>query len=203
MVIRALIFDLCDTLVRTAGITKLEEVPGIHSGEEVERWLRASPLFPAYERGEVDTEVFLGALRADLGLELAIGELGAAFAGLILHEIEGMPQLLQALHPYYPLYALSNNNPLLWQGIQQVSPAIGLFAEIFLSQEIGLLKPDPRAFAYVLEQIGLPAQEVVLVDDNPACVAQALALGLHGLLFTDTQALRRDLEGLVGKSCRI
>ncbi len=193
MVIRALIFDLCDTLVRTAGITKLEEVPGIPSGEEVERWLRASPLFPAYERGEIDTETFLGALRADLGLQLSTGELEAAFAGLILHEIEGMPQLLQALHPHYPLYALSNNNPLLWHGIQQICPCLGLFAGVFLSQEIGLLKPDPRAFVYVLEQIGLPAQEVVLVDDNPACVAQAEALGMRALLFTDAGQLRRDL----------
>lgn len=56
MVIRAFIFDLCDTLVRTAGIAKLQEAPGIVSGEAVERWLRASPLFPAYERGELDTD---------------------------------------------------------------------------------------------------------------------------------------------------
>lgn len=198
MVIRAFVFDLCDTLVRTAGIAKLQEVPGITSGEEVERWLRSSPLFPAYERGELDSEVFLGALRADLGLRLSTRELGAAFAGLILHEIEGMAQLLHALHPAYPLYALSNNNPLLWRGIQQVSPSIHLFSRIFLSQETGLLKPDPRAFGHVLEQIGLPAREVVLVDDNPACVEQARALGLHALLFTETGALRRELEVLTG-----
>lgn len=194
--IRALVFDLCDTLVRTAGITKLEEVPGINSGAAVEGWLRASPLFPAYERGEVDTEVFLGALRTDLGLVLSTSELGAAFSGLILHEIEGMPQLLQALHPHYPLYALSNNNPLLWHGIQQVSPSIGLFAGVFLSQEIGLLKPDPRAFGYVLQQIGLAAHEVVLVDDNPACVEQARVLGLHALHFRDAEALRQELAVL-------
>lgn len=198
--IRALIFDLCDTLVRTAGITKLEEVPGIPRGEEVEGWLRASPLFPAYERGEVDTETFLGALRTDLGLGLGTEELGRAFSGLILHEIEGVPKVLQALHPHYPLYALSNNNPLLWRGIQEICSSLDLFSGIFLSQEIGLLKPDPRAFVYVLDRIGLAAGEVVLVDDNPACVAQAQVLGLHALLFVDSEILRRDLAGLLGET---
>lgn len=40
--------------------------------------------------------------------------------------------------------------------------------------------------------------EVVLVDDNPACVEQARALGLHALLFTGAGMLQEELKTLTG-----
>lgn len=49
--IRALIFDLCDIVVRTAGL------PGLA------QWFCQSAEFVAFERGEIGAATFLAALR--------------------------------------------------------------------------------------------------------------------------------------------
>ena len=42
-----------------------------------------------------------------------------------------------------------------------------------------VLKPDPRIYALVLERLGLPAQECLFVDDQPANVEGARAAGMQ------------------------
>ena len=200
--IKSIVFDLCDTLVRTAGVKALLALPGTalkHDETSLCQWFSTSPVFAAYEKGQATTEEFLEALRTGLGTSVSPDQLRCAYQALILCEIEDVPQLLRQLGCKYPLYALSNNNPLLWSSIQCVSPALELFERIFLSQEIGLLKPDPRVFHYLLEQIGCAAVETVLVDDNPACIRRADALGLHTVHFTSAANARRQLDQLFGQ----
>jgi putative hydrolase of the HAD superfamily len=45
------------------------------------------------------------------------------------------------------------------------------------------------------------AHEAIFIDDIPANIAAARALGIDGILFTTVEQLRRDLEarGLAGK----
>jgi 2-haloacid dehalogenase len=199
--IKALIFDLCDTVVRTAGLPGLAHLPGVegrHDAQSLERWLLDSAEFPAFERGEIGAAAFLAAFRQGLSLHATDDELQNAFEGLILHEIEGVSPLLRRLAADYPLYALSNNNVLLWRGIQRVFSALDVFEQIFLSQEIGLLKPDPAAFRYALDQIGCRPQEAVLIDDNPRCVAAAAELGLETVLFYNAAKTAQELAEILG-----
>ena len=199
--IKALIFDLCDTVVRTAGLTGLAHLSGIegpHNAQTLERWLRDSAVFPAFERGEISADAFLAAFRQDLGIHATDDELCSAFEGLILHEIEGISPLLRRLAADYPLYALSNNNVLLWRGVQRVFSALDVFEQVFLSQEIGLLKPDPAAYRYALDQIDCQPQEAVLIDDNPRCVAAAAELGLATILFRDAAKTAQELAETIG-----
>ena len=50
----------------------------------------------------------------------------------------------------------------------------------------GILKPDPRAYTLALEALGLPAERVLFVDDQPANVAGAEALGIPTVQFDVT-----------------
>lgn len=200
--IKSIVFDLCDTLVRTAGVKALLALPGTafrHDETSLSQWFSSSPVFPAYEKGQATTAEFLEALHGGLGTSASLDQLRCAYQALILCEIEGVPQWLRQLGCEYPLYALSNNNPLLWGSIQRISPALEFFERIFLSQKIGLLKPDPLIFHYLLEQIGCEAEETVLVDDNPACIRGAGALGLHTVHFTGAAHARHQLEQLLGQ----
>ena len=68
---------------------------------------------------------------------------------------------LARLAPDYRLFALSNGNADLARcGIGQYFEA-GLAA-----RDAGMLKPDPRIFAILLERVGLEAHEVVHVGDD-------------------------------------
>jgi putative hydrolase of the HAD superfamily len=46
-----------------------------------------------------------------------------------------------------------------------------------------ILKPDPRAYGLAVDAFGLPANEIVFVDDQPRNVAGASAVGMHSLHF--------------------
>ncbi|NKB67890.1 MAG: HAD-IA family hydrolase [Candidatus Latescibacteria bacterium] len=197
--VRVLLFDLCDTLVRTAGVKALLNLPGLEAGHDeasLTAWFQDNPVFFAYEKGQVTTEQFLATYRR-LGVTASPTELVSWHEALILHEIDGMPRLLQDLYGRYPLYVLSNNNPLLWRGIQRVSPSLRFFQDVFLSHRIGLLKPDPAAFHYALEQMRCPAGEVVLIDDNPQVVAAARALGMGTVHFATAEQARAELGRLL------
>jgi 2-haloacid dehalogenase len=77
---------------------------------------------------------------------------------------------------------------------------LGRFADIVVSGDERLLKPDPAIFALACERAGIEAKEAVFVDDSSANVAAATAFGLTGLLFSDAGTLRADLGrlGLLG-----
>jgi 2-haloacid dehalogenase len=70
------------------------------------------------------------------------------------------------------------------------------FETIVVSGEEGIVKPDARIFRLVLERMGLRAGGTVFVDDSPANVAAAAALGFETVLFRDPPALRTALEAL-------
>jgi len=203
---KVLIFDLCDTVVRTAGVGALLDLPGLRScydAEGVDEWFRRNPVYFAYEKGEATTGQFLESMRRDLCPTADPDELALAYEHLILHEIDGVAELLTRLAATFPLCALSNNNPLLWRGIRRVCPSLPLFGRIFLSHEIGLLKPDPAAFRHVLEQIGCAAEEAVLVDDNPICIARAEELGMEAIHFRSAFQARGALDELFGEEEKI
>ena len=191
---RALLFDICDTLVRTAGVPGLLKLPGLegrYCAGDIERFFVESEVFRAYERGEVSTDAFFTAFCGRFKLEIDREQLQRAYEGLILHQIEGVAEWVRGLAAQYPLYALSNNNPLLWRGTQRVCTVLDCFEQVFLSHYIGLLKPDARAFLHALEQMDCAVAEVVLIDDNPRCVQAARALGMGAVLFEDAQGAAR------------
>lgn len=73
------------------------------------------------------------------------------------------------------------------------------FGPVFMSCEIGHRKPEQAAFAHVLEQIGLPGEQVVYLDDFPEYVAAAAELGIHGIVHSgDVAATRAKVEALLG-----
>lgn len=199
--IKALIFDLCDTIVRTAGVPGLLNLPGIngrYEATDIENWFVGSEVFRAYERGEVDTGAFFAAFCSDLKIDVDTAELNRTYEALILHEIDGVAALVRRLSADYPLYALSNNNPLLWSGTQRVCTVLDHFEEIFLSHEIGLLKPNPHAFLYVLRQIDCEPAETILIDDNPNCTEAAGRLGMETVLFKDAAKTAHSLSTIPG-----
>jgi 2-haloacid dehalogenase len=73
---------------------------------------------------------------------------------------------------------------------------LDLFEGIVVSGVEMVAKPDPVLFRILLDRFALVPQETVFVDDAPANVAAAKALGMVALLFTDPARLRADLSRL-------
>ncbi|MFC6354859.1 HAD family hydrolase [Luethyella okanaganae] len=71
-----------------------------------------------------------------------------------------------------------------------------LFEHVFVSGELGLVKPDAAIYEHVLDQLGIVATQMVFVDNRPANVRGAEALGITTHLFTSAGELRRFLTEL-------
>ncbi|MFF0250855.1 HAD-IA family hydrolase [Streptosporangium sandarakinum] len=57
-----------------------------------------------------------------------------------------------------------------------------LFDHHVISEAEGVAKPDPRIYRLTLERMNLAADECVFVDDNPANLLPARALGIETVL---------------------
>ncbi len=71
------------------------------------------------------------------------------------------------------------------------------FDHIAISAEIGVMKPGAKAYQTILDMLGLPAGECVFIDDQPANIDAAHALGLHGIVFRDNTTCLAALERLL------
>lgn len=51
------------------------------------------------------------------------------------------------------------------------------------STETGIRKPDPRAYQLAIDGMGIPANELVFIDDSPYYVEGGKAMGMHCVLL--------------------
>lgn len=65
------------------------------------------------------------------------------------------------------------------------------------SHEVGVAKPDPRAYAVTTEQLGVEPGEVVFLDDVEGHVETARAFGWHALRHEGTSASIAAVERLI------
>ena len=99
-----------------------------------------------------------------------------------------------------PLYALTNFGAEFWAGFRPVQPIFDLFADVVVSGEERVAKPDPRIYEIAEARFGLPPHALFFTDDNPANIAAAAARGWRAHLFTDAPGLEAELaaHGLLG-----
>lgn len=71
-----------------------------------------------------------------------------------------------------------------------------LFEHVVMSGALGLLKPEPAIYEYLLDELRAPADRVAFTDDLVANVAGAAGMGIHGIHFTSAAALRGELARL-------
>ena len=111
-----------------------------------------------------------------------------------LGEVPGTTQIVRELHAHgVPLIGLTNWSDELYPHAPAMFAFLDLLDGVVVSGTEGVAKPDPGAFAIVRDRAGLPYDELVFVDDRADNVAAAVALGMHGIVFTDADSLRSAL----------
>lgn len=98
----------------------------------------------------------------------------------------------------YHVCALSNTNPVHWNYCRRYFIEAGyvpeeLFEHVWLSCDLGLVKPDPEIFRVVLQQSGFEADQTLFVDDNQHNCDVAEQLGIH----TFCPPIRSDWTGQI------
>jgi 2-haloacid dehalogenase len=105
--------------------------------------------------------------------------------------VAGTPELLEELRAAgAPLFAVTNWSADTFPAACERFEVFGVFTDIVVSGRVGLVKPDPAIYELALERFGVARETGLFVDDQPANVAAAQALGLPAVRFTDAATLR-------------
>ena len=177
-------------------IEAFSEISG-NSVERIRQKITNSQLFRRYESGMFDDDEFREIVRQTIGYPFSDQEIDWAWNRLLLDVPNKRVELLLELKGRYPLYLLSNTNNIhikasnqIFQSRHGISSIEILFDKLFLSYEMGLWKPDEEIYLKVLEEIGMPATDVLFIDDNELNIQSAKEIGFQTILH-DPQS--RDL----------
>ena len=108
----------------------------------------------------------------------------------------GTVQLLAELHAGGTRVALLSNAGFDFSDPFRHSPMAAYFEAMFVSAELGLIKPDPEIYRVVARELGITLEQMVFIDNKKINVDAAVALGVTGHVFTTVAELRAFLESL-------
>ena len=148
---------------------------------------------PAYDRAELDAAAYWSGV---LGRPVGAAELDAIDAADVASWSRPQPATLAVVDALardgVGLALLSNAPASLADRLDRMDWTRRI-PHRFYSCRLRATKPDPAAYGQLLAALGADAGSVTFVDDRPANVAGAIAVGMRALRFTDPAALAHDL----------
>lgn len=150
-----------------------------------------------YEQGDLGTDEYVAAFLGEFALELDHADFLADFATWPGALFDGAAELVADVTAAGCVTAaLSNSNPVHWDGEFLRHSVRPLFDHAFGSHELGLAKPNPLIYATVADAIGVSVERVVLLDDNQRNVDGAATAGMIARQAVDPASARHALADL-------
>ena len=173
-----------------------------HAGEEPNT-IRARFSFDTpyarHERGEIGASEYFASLRSSLRIDLSDDQFLDGWTAIYAGEILGMRELLRSLRDRIPLYAFTNSNPAhtnVWTKLY--AETLKNFRRIFVSSDMGVRKPEPKAFEKVAAAIGVPLSRILFFDDTNENVESARAVGMQAMYVISHQGIAETIAHSVG-----
>jgi len=158
-------------------------------------------LFDDLETGKITPEKFRKVVKEISALDVEDNQIDQAWNSMLLDLPKERVELLQRLKEKYKTFLLSNTNKIhIDSFLQTIGNKYGeetfynLFHKVYFSSEIGLRKPQPAIFEYVLKQNNLAAHNTLFIDDSPQHVEGAKKVGLNAVLLPKHQDITELLK---------
>ena len=153
------------------------------------------------EEGKVSAEEFREYVLARSFEGMTGEDVDLAFSKILVGIDPKKIDLLKRLSADYDIYMLSNNNPVARPFAEQMFEEAGFsmatdFKKCYMSYQMKMLKPSEAFYKAVMEDIGLPASEMLFIDDSQRNVDAAVQAGLPAVYYqpgTDMEAMLMPL----------
>ncbi|MGB9096311.1 glucose-1-phosphatase [Erwinia sp.] len=147
--------------------------------------------FEQHERGEISDEEFAEKMCEQLDIALSFEQFAAGWQAVF---VGVRPEVIAIMHKLREqgdrVVILSNTNKLHCTFWPTQYPEVQKAADkLYLSQEMGLRKPEPEIYQQLLNAEDESAQEAIFFDDNLANIEAARALGIHSVHVTDANVV--------------
>jgi HAD superfamily hydrolase (TIGR01509 family) len=190
MTISCILFDLGNVLLLHNGRRRLRALAKAcaQSEDAVEDFLRHNDIIDQLDLGHANAD--------DLAATLS------AFANKHFTAEQAVKLWATAFEPNLPLWhdldrlagqrilgIFSNNPPF----IRSFFPLQVRFKYVFLSSQIGAMKPDLAAFNAVQSALRWPPTEILFIDDKAENIARAKTIGWNAIQFKNNDQLEQEL----------
>jgi epoxide hydrolase-like predicted phosphatase len=196
MTYRAMIFDIGGVIV-PLHVGRAAERMALLCGlrvEDVRSRLMESNVTGRYERGEMTSEEFHGAMCALLGKVIGWDQFREVWGAIFDVETLIPVSFFEQLRQRYRMVLLSNTNALHAARLWAECAAMKHFHEAVLSFEMGFMKPDARIFDEAVRRAGCAAEECFYTDDIDRYIAAARQCGIDAVRFTGYEMLREAMD---------
>ncbi|WP_085910310.1 glucose-1-phosphatase [Yersinia enterocolitica] len=187
------IFDLGNVIVdidfkRVLSVwSKLSSVPLATLSER----FTMGEVFQQHERGEISDEDFARQLSDEMGLSLSFEQFAEGWQAVFVALRPEVISIMQKLRAEgHRVVVLSNTNRLHCNYWPQHYPEVAAAADhMYLSQDLGMRKPEARIYQYVLSAENISAEQAVFFDDVEANIVAARIEGMTGIHVTDRKVI--------------
>lgn len=148
-------------------------------------------VFQQHERGEISDEQFAADLCNEMGIALSFEQFSAGWHAVFVGLRPEVITLFQKLREEgHRVVVLSNTNRLHLDFWPQHYPEIEANTDaMYLSQNLGMRKPEPEIFQHVLEKERFTADQAVFFDDVAENIEAARAAGIEAVWVEDNQTV--------------
>lgn len=205
--IKAIIFDMGGVLVDLdiEDCKKVfKETLGYDDIDQIIDACHQKGIYGDLEEGTLSAEEFrsivLAGSRPGSTPEMVDEAMSHILVGIQPYKVEMLKKLAQE----YDLYMLSNNNAICLPYSRAMFAEAGIplediFKKCFFSFEMKALKPSAAFYKAVVEQIGLPAEEMFFIDDSQRNVDGSIAAGLPAVYYEPGTDLEALISGVLNK----
>lgn len=184
--IRALVFDCFGVLYWD----DLNRLYNLVSSSEFEN---LNDIIHACDHGYISRQDFLEQVAELAGISVAA-------VAAVMHDKhrrnEPMIERVRELKRTYKIGLLTNMGPGTLDEIFDETERNELFDTVVVSSEVGMIKPSRDIFELTSEQLGVPADQTIFIDDRPVNVDGAERTGMQTILFTTNSQFEEEFERL-------
>lgn len=171
--------------------------------EELHRlWVSARSTLE-FETGQLSFDDFAEAFVQEFDLSLPTDAFKHEFLQIVQGPMAELETVLAALKPHFHLSLLSNTNSAHYEKLQRQYAFFDHFDELFLSYQIGYMKPDAQIFQYVLQKLQVEPSNVAFFDDGSANVEGARRIGIQAFQVDSPMALWQVVQELSERSTSV
>jgi glucose-1-phosphatase len=152
-----------------------------------------SELLENYEKGKISSMEMFSAVSDELEIDIPFIQFKEIWSDIFSLN-DGIEQLIKRVRLHSKIAILSNTDEMHFEHIRDNVEIIKDFDWIFLSYEIGFRKPEKEIFVYAINKTGIAPEKIIFIDDIQEFVNEANKLGINGILYTDIDNLKINLE---------
>ncbi len=196
--IDTIIFDFGDVFINTdkeASLSALKKLGLVSWNDELEQ------LNQQFEKGKITEVQFMIGMKK-LIPNASIDEIRDAWNSVLLDFPLHRLEFLERLGMKYRLFLLSNTDEI---HINKFEHKVGItfarefyqcFEKVYFSFEIGMRKPEPEVFNYIIKKHDLSMKRTLFIDDKKENTDIAQSLGMH---VWNLQVGKEDVSELFDK----